>query len=65
VRDRLRELCARVLEELRQTARAEREAAWQACVLRRGGDAAECGTARAELIAERTYQADLRRIEPR
>lgn len=67
VRDRLREHRARVLAELRETARAERAAARQACLLRKGEAKASCSTAigqaRAALAAERTYHADLRRIE--
>jgi len=67
VRDRLREMRARVLQELRETARIEREAARKQCVLRGADASTECGTAigraRAELVAERKYQDDLRRIE--
>lgn len=67
VRDRLREVRARVLGELRETARLEREAARSACMLRKKEAKDTCATsigrARAELEAERQYQADLRRIE--
>ncbi len=61
--DRLR---LRVLEDLKATVRAERLAARQSCTVRLGearGIKDEIQRARAALLAERKYQADLRRIE--
>lgn len=67
VRGRLLETRQRILRELRETARVEREAARQSCILRKRAAKDECDTeverTRAELAAERTYQMDLRRIE--
>lgn len=65
-RERARALRLRVLEELRETLRAERSAARQACTVRLGearGIKDDIARARAEYLAERQYQADLRRIE--
>ncbi|RYG88017.1 hypothetical protein EON77_01265 [bacterium] len=67
VRAKLREMRERVLRELRETAAIEREAARAACFLRKreacGSYRAGVSQARAELEAERAYQADLRRLE--
>jgi hypothetical protein len=67
IRERLKEMRARVLQDLRETARVERDAARQACLLRKGDAKTSCGSAiecaRTDYHAERTYQADLRRIE--
>lgn len=65
-RERVRALRLRVLEDLKATVRAERLAARQSCTVRLGEARAiknEIQSARAELLAERKYQADLRRIE--
>jgi hypothetical protein len=65
-RERARAMRLRVLEELREAMRAERAAARQACTLRLGearGIKDDVARARAELLAEKKYQADLRRIE--
>jgi hypothetical protein len=65
-RERARAMRLRVLEELREAMRAERAAARQACTVRLGEARAikdDIGRARAELLAEKQYQADLRRIE--
>jgi hypothetical protein len=56
----------RVLEELREAMRAGRAGARQACTVRLGEARAikdDIQRSRAELIAERRYQADIRRIE--
>jgi hypothetical protein len=56
----------RVLEELREAMRAERLGARQACTVRLGearGIKDSILRARAELLAEKKYEADLRRIE--
>jgi len=65
-RERVRALRLRVLEDLKATVRAERLAARQSCTVRLGearGIKDEIQRARAALLAERKYQADLRRIE--
>ena len=65
-RERARALRIRVLEELRETMRAERAGARQACTVRMGearGIKDQIARARAELLAEKHYQADLRRID--
>jgi hypothetical protein len=65
-RERARALRLRVLEELREAMRAERIGARQACTVRLGEARAikdDIQRARAELVAEKHYQADLRRIE--
>jgi len=65
-RERVRALRLRVLADLRETVRAERLAARQTCTVRVGearGIKDEIQRARAALLAERKYQADLRRIE--
>ena len=65
-RERVRALRLRVLEDLKATVRAERLAARQTCSARVGDARAikdEVQRARAALLAERKYQADLRRIE--
>lgn len=65
-RERARAMRLRVLEELREAMRAERVGARQACTLRLGEARAikdDIGRARAEFLAEKAYQADLRRIE--
>lgn len=67
VRTKLQEMRARVLHDLRETVRVEREAARQACVLRKGDATSSCGSAvecaRNDYRAEKQYQADLRRID--
>lgn len=64
-RARARRLAA--LEQLREAFRAERAAAREACTLRktdiRSSGKTGVEKARAELVAERKYQEDLRRIE--
>jgi hypothetical protein len=65
-RERVRALRLRVLEDLKATVRAERLAARQTCTVRLGearGIKDDIQRARAALLAERKYQADLRRIE--
>jgi hypothetical protein len=65
-RERARAMRLRVLEELREAMRAERSGARQACTVRLGEARAikdEIQRARAELVAEKQYQADLRRID--
>lgn len=65
-RERARALRLRVLEELREALRKERASAREACSVRLGearGIKNDIQRARAELQAERQYQADLRRIE--
>jgi hypothetical protein len=65
-RERARAMRLRVLEELREAMRAERAGARQACTVRLGearGIKDDILRARAELLAEKKYQADLRRIE--
>jgi hypothetical protein len=65
-RERARALRQRVLEELREAMQREREGARQACSVRLGearGIKNDIERARAELLAEKQYQADLRRIE--
>jgi hypothetical protein len=65
-RERARAMRLRVLEELREAMRAERAGARQTCTVRLGEARAikdDIGRARAELLAEKAYQADLRRIE--
>jgi hypothetical protein len=65
-RDRARALRLRVLEELREAMRAERGGARQACAVRLGEARSikdDVQRSRAELLAERKYQADLRRVE--
>jgi hypothetical protein len=65
-RERARAMRLRVLEELREAMRAERLGARQACTLRLGearGIKDSILRARAELEAEKKYEADLRRIE--
>src|SRR5579859_5093918 len=65
-RERVRALRLRVLEDLKATVRTERLAARQSCTVRLGEARAikdEIQRARAELVAERKYQSDLRRIE--
>jgi hypothetical protein len=65
-RERARALRLRVLEELREAMRAERVGARQACTVRLGEARAikdDIQRARAELLAEKKYQVDLRRIE--
>jgi hypothetical protein len=67
LRQRLKEMRERVLQELRETARIERQAARDACLLRKGSGKTECLSAiecaRRDYLAEKNYQADLRRIE--
>jgi hypothetical protein len=65
-RERARAIRLRVLEELREAMRAERLGARQACTVRLGearGIKDSILRARAELVAETKYEADLRRIE--
>ncbi len=65
-RERARAMRLRVLQELREAMRAERLAARQTCSVRLDDARAikdEIARARAELVAERLYQRDLRRIE--
>lgn len=65
-RERARAMRLRVLEELREAMRAERLGARQACTVRLGEARAikdDIARARAEFLAEKQYQADLRRIE--
>jgi hypothetical protein len=65
-RERVRALRLRVLEDLKATVRAERLAARQSCTVRLGEARSikdDIQRARAALLAERKYQADLRRIE--
>ena len=65
-RERSRALRLRVLAELQEALRTERANARQACSVRLGearGIKDDVQRARAELLAERQYQADLRRIE--
>jgi hypothetical protein len=65
-RERARAMRLRVLEELREAMRAERLGARQACTTRLGearGIKDSILRARAELQAEKKYEADLRRIE--
>jgi hypothetical protein len=65
-RERVRALRLRVLEDLKATVRAERLAARQTCTVRVGEARAikdEIQRSRAALLAERKYQADLRRID--
>jgi hypothetical protein len=65
-RERARAMRLRVIEELKAAMGAERLAARQACSVRIGEARAiknEIQRARAELLAEKHYQADLRRIE--
>jgi hypothetical protein len=65
-RERARAMRLRVLEELREAMRAERLGARQACTVRLGearGIKDSILRARAELQAEKRYEADLRRIE--
>jgi hypothetical protein len=65
-RERARAMRLRVLEELREAMRAERGGARQACAVRLGEARAikdDIQRSRAELLAERKYQADLHRIE--
>ena len=63
-RERARALRIRGLAELREATRLEREAARSACTVRKGEAKSKEGVERrrAELAAERAYQADLRRI---
>jgi hypothetical protein len=67
VRDRTRMERLRVLEELRRALHAERQAARDACTVRREeakrATSDAIGAARAELESERKYQEDLKRIE--
>ena len=65
-RERARAMRLRVLEDLKAAMRAERLAARQSCSIRIGDARSikdEIQRARAELQAEKKYQADLRRIE--
>jgi hypothetical protein len=65
-RERARAMRLRVLEELREAMRAERAAARQSCTVRLSEARSikdDIQRARAELLAEKQYQADLRRIE--
>jgi hypothetical protein len=65
-RERARAMRLRVLEELRESMRAERLGARQACTVRLGearGIKDSILRARAELQAEKKFEADLRRIE--
>jgi hypothetical protein len=65
-RERARAMRLRVLEELREAMHAERLGARQACTVRLGEARGIKDTilrARAELQAEKKYEADLRRIE--
>ncbi len=65
-RERARAMRLRVLEELREAMRAERLGARQACTVRLGearGIKDSILRARAELQAEKKYEAELRRIE--
>jgi hypothetical protein len=65
-RERARSMRLRVLHELREAMRAERAAARQSCALRLGDARSiknDIERARAELVAEREYQRELRRIE--
>lgn len=65
-RERARAMRLRVLEGLREAMRAERAAARQSCGVRLGEARAikdDIQRARAELLAEKHCQADLRRIE--
>ncbi len=67
IRARLKEMRARILQELHDTARLERQAARDACLLRKGDGKTTCATAiacaRRDYLAEKTYQQDMRRIE--
>jgi hypothetical protein len=65
-RERARAMRLRVLEQLREAMRTERAGARQSCTVRLGEARAikdDIQRARAELVAEKQYQADLRRIE--
>jgi hypothetical protein len=65
-RERARAMRLRVLEELREAMRAERQGARQECTVRLGEARGIKDTilrARAELQAEKKYEAELRRIE--
>lgn len=65
-RERARAMRIRVLEELREALRAERAGARQTCSVRLGEARAikdDIARSRAELLAEKQYQADLRRID--
>ncbi len=65
-RERLRALRMRVLQDLRETSRTEREAARAACAARRAEARAirdDVGRARAKLAAEKQLEAEMRRIE--
>jgi hypothetical protein len=64
-RERARALRIRGLAELREAARLERESARNACMLSKGEAKSlnDVERRRAELVAEKKYQADLRRIE--
>lgn len=65
-RERARAMRLRVLEELREAMRAERAGARQSCTVRLGEARAikdDIQRARAELLAEKQYQGDLRRID--
>jgi hypothetical protein len=64
--ERARTMRLRVLEQLREAMRAERAGARQTCTVRLGEARAitdDIARARAEFLAEKQYQADLRRIE--
>lgn len=65
-RERARALRLRVMEDLKAAVQAERQAARQSCSIRVGEARAikdEIHRTRAELMAEKKYQRDLRRIE--
>jgi hypothetical protein len=65
-RERARAMRMRVLEQLREAMRAERATARQSCGVRLGEARAikdDIQRARAEFLAEKQYQAELRRIE--
>jgi len=65
-RERARTLRLRLLEELQEAVRSERQSARQTCSVRLGEARSikdDIKRARAKLLAERQYQADLRRIE--
>jgi hypothetical protein len=66
VRERLRVLRERVLQDLQETAAGERAAAKEACSIRQNEArrvSDRIKRVRAELEAERTFQRDMRRIE--
>ncbi len=66
VRERLRALRIRTLQELRETGRVERAAVRQACLTRLADARAlrdEVARVRAKMVAERQLQAEMRRVD--